>query len=296
MKPCVIFNPVVGGEKASEFRSRLASLETELVLRPTTSPESTRELALAAVKEGFESIVAVGGDGTFNEVLNGVGQVEGAFDTVRLGLLPLGTANVFAKELGLPLNLTDALEVLRRDRIDLVDLALATFREGNKDVRRYFGQLAGAGLDVRAIELVDWEAKKRYGSLAYVASGWRAILEEQVALTVSNGSESCSGELVLIGNGRFYGGKFELFPGATLTDGLLHAAVFDRVRWFDLARRGWGLLTKTISRQEGVRLIRGERLHLSSERDARFQLEGDLVGQLPCSFQVFPRKLQMIVP
>lgn len=296
MKPCVVFNPIAGGEKASEFRSRLASLEAELVLRPTTSPESARELAAAAVREGFDTVIAVGGDGTFNEVLNGVGQVEGAFETVRLGLLPLGTANVFAKELGLPLNLADALDVIRRKRLDPVDLALATFRDGDHDVRRYFGQLAGAGLDVRAIELVDWEAKKRYGSLAYVASGWRAILEEQVGLTVSNGSESLSGELVLIGNGRFYGGKFELFPGASLTDGLLHAAVFDRVRWFDLVRRGWGLLTKTIAGQDGVRLIRGETLHLSSEREAQFQLEGDLVGRLPCSFQVFPKKLQMIVP
>jgi diacylglycerol kinase (ATP) len=296
MKPCVIFNPVARGEKASAFRTRLESLKEELEFRQTTSPESARNLGRKAVEEGFETIVAVGGDGTFNEVLNGVGMVEGAFDSVRLGVLPLGTANVFAKELGLPMDLEAALDVIRDGRTRSVDLALASFEREGKLIRRYFGQLAGAGLDARAIELVNWESKKRFGVLAYVEAGLKAIVETQVKLTVSNGAEQLVGELVLVGNGRFYGGKFELFPTASLTDGMLHAVVFERVHWADIVRRGWGLFTQTMTQQEGIRIIRGKDLKLTSDRAARFQLEGDIVGSLPCSFQLYPQKLQMIVP
>jgi diacylglycerol kinase (ATP) len=291
----VIFNPVARGEKASAFRTRLESLTEELEFRQTTSPESARNLGREAVEEGFDTIVAVGGDGTFNEVLNGVGMVDGAFETVKLGVLPLGTANVFAKELGLPMDLEAALDVIRGGRTRSVDLALANFECEGKWIGRYFGQLAGAGLDARAIELVDWESKKRFGVLAYVEAGLKAIVETQVKLTVSNGEEQLVGELVLIGNGRFYGGKFELFPTASLTDGMLHAVVFERVHWADIVRRGWGLFTQTMTQQEGVRIIRGKDLKLSSDRAARFQLEGDIVGSLPCSFQLYPKKLQMIV-
>ena len=296
MKPCVIFNPVARGEKAVEFRSRLAGLGDELEFRQTTSPESARALGREAAEQGFDTIVAVGGDGTFNEVLNGVGTVEGAFDTVRLGLLPLGTANVFAKELGLPMALDAALDVLRVGRTRAVDLAVASFSLEGQSVRRFFGQLAGAGLDARAIELVNWESKKRFGALAYVEAGLKALSEAQAQLTVSNGESALTGELVLIGNGRYYGGKFELFPKAELTDGLLHALVFERVHWADLVRRGWGLFTHTIPQQKGIKILSGAALTLTCDRTAPFQLEGDLVGSLPCSFEVFPKQLKMIVP
>lgn len=296
MKPCVLFNPVAGGEKAADFRGRLESLKDEFEFRPTQSAESTRELAREAVEEGFTTIVAVGGDGTFNEVLNGVGHMVGAFDSVKLGVLPLGTANVFAKELGLPMEIDAALEVIRGGVTRPVDLARAAFAHEGKEELRYFGQLGGAGLDVRAIELVDWEAKKRFGVLAYVEAGLRAIAEHQVRLKVSNGTESLDGELILIGNGRYYGGKFEIFPEASLDDGVLHAVVFERVHWSDLALRGWGLFTQSITQQDGIRVLRGSELELSSAEPARFQLEGDLVGSLPCAFKVFPRRLRMIVP
>lgn len=296
MKTCVIFNPVARGEKAAAFRARLASLGDELKFWQTESPESARLLGKQAVESGFTKVIAVGGDGTFNEVLNGVGSVSGAFESVQMGLLPLGTANVFAKELGLSMDLDAALRVIRGNHTREVDLALATYEEEGVNVDRYFCQLAGAGLDARAIELVNWDSKKRFGVWAYVEAGLKAIVESQAKLTVSNGEESFVGELVVIGSGRYYGGKFELFPQATLTDGKLHAVVFERVHWADLVRRAWGLFTQTISQQKGIRMLCGSELELTSNRDAPFQLEGDLVGRLPCRFRIFPKRLKMLVP
>lgn len=296
MNPCVLFNPLARGERAAAFQKRLESLRTELDFRETTSPDSARRLAKEAVERGCNVVAAAGGDGTFNEVLNGVGLVPKAFERVRLGLLPLGTANVFAKELGIPLELEKALGILRRGKERLVDLAMAFFEEDGQSVCRYFGQLGGAGLDARAIDLVNWKWKKHLGTLAYVAAGLKALAETPVKLTVSNGAETAFGELALIGNGRYYGGRFEVFPDAGLADGLLRAAVFERVHWADLARRGWGLFTRTMLRQEGVRVLQGTNLELKSDQEASFHLEGDLAGRLPCVFKVSPRSLRMIVP
>ncbi len=103
MQTCVIFNPSARGEKAEVFCSKIASLYPNCVVRRTAAQGQARSLAAQAVREGFSTVVAAGGDGTANEVVNGIGDVPGGFGSARLGILPLGTVNVFARELGLSL-------------------------------------------------------------------------------------------------------------------------------------------------------------------------------------------------
>src|SRR5262245_9104742 len=97
---CVIFNPAARGEKARRFRRHLDDIASECTFKQTAAAGDARKLAAEAVAEGFDVVVAAGGDGTLNEVLNGVGDVPDGFQRTRLGLLPLGTVNVFARELG----------------------------------------------------------------------------------------------------------------------------------------------------------------------------------------------------
>src|SRR5437773_8109408 len=122
MRICVIFNPAARGEKAKRFRNHLDTLSTKCALKPTFAAGAGRTLAAEAVREGFEVIVAGGGDGTVNEVLNGIGDYPGGFARARLGVLPLGTVNVFAREIGMPLSLRRAWEVIRRGRESAIDL------------------------------------------------------------------------------------------------------------------------------------------------------------------------------
>src|SRR4051812_27646176 len=105
---CVVFNPTARGDKARRFRSQLDKIATESTLKLTTRAGDARRLASEAVDEGFETIVAAGGDGTLNEVLNGIGDSRGGFEKCRLGVLPLGTVNVFAREMAIPAELEQA--------------------------------------------------------------------------------------------------------------------------------------------------------------------------------------------
>src|SRR5439155_12211045 len=131
--------------------AHLATLSNECTLKPPYAAGSGRALAAEAVREGFETIVAAGGDGTLNEVLNGICDEPGGRERARLGILPLGTINVFAKELNLPTGFNDAWQIIQKGRESIIDLPWAEFTANGLPQKRYFAQLAGAGLDSRAI-------------------------------------------------------------------------------------------------------------------------------------------------
>ena len=336
VRTCVIFNPTAKGEKAKRFRRHLDAIGARSVLKQTACAGDARKLAAEAVAEGFETIVAAGGDGTVNEVLNGLGDAPGGFERARLGILPLGTVNVFARELAVPINLETAWETLRRGRETRIDLPSVEYRavqspkstvqspqsavhgpepkegglesrgegpraimqnaEGNRVQRRYFAQLAGAGLDARAIELVKWELKKKIGPLAYVWAGLQALIASPAIIQAAGAGQAATGGLVLIGNGRLYGGPFRVFPKADLRDGLLEVCVFPRVNWLTLARCGPQLLLWRNLPASATQVFRAESLTLTSPAPVPLEVDGELIGHLPARFCVERSRLRVIVP
>jgi diacylglycerol kinase (ATP) len=296
VRTCIIFNPTARGEKAKRFLRQVGELGAQCTLKPTTGPGAARTLAIQAVAEGFETIVAAGGDGTVNEVLNGIADAADGFARARLGVLPLGTINVFAKEIGLPSAISNNWEIIARGRETVIDVPFAEFSAGGKGQRRYFAQLAGSGLDARAIELVDWNLKKRTGPLAYVSAGFRALKTKAEPVVVTVGDRVESGELVLIGNGRFYGGRLHFFPNADLGVGKLDVCIFPRVNWGTGVRCGWALLTNQMLKQGGAIHLSAEQFTVSCAAPAPLQLDGDNVGHLPATFGVLSRKLRVLVP
>jgi diacylglycerol kinase family enzyme len=119
---CVIFNPAAKGDKARRFRRHLDEIGAQSGLKLTSGPGDARRLAAEAVAEKYEVVAAAGGDGTVNEVLNGIADAPDGFERVRLGVLPLGTVNVFARELGLPQKLESAWGIIRNGKDRRIDL------------------------------------------------------------------------------------------------------------------------------------------------------------------------------
>jgi diacylglycerol kinase (ATP) len=295
MRACVIFNPSARGEKAKGFRRNLDAFGSQCSLKLTAGPGDARRLAAEAVGEGFDTIIAAGGDGTVNEVLNGIGDAPEGFERARLGVLPLGTVNVFAKELALPSRLMDAWDTLCRGREARIDLPFVDYGSDGRH-RRYFAQLAGAGLDARAIEGVQWELKKRVGPMAYVLAGMQALRASPSAVTATWEGRSATGALVLIGNGRLYGGQFRIFPNAELNDGLLEICVFPVVNWLTLARCGPQLLCRGTLPSAVVSTFRATSLTLTSPCSTPFEVDGELIGNLPATFSILKARLRVVVP
>lgn len=296
MKTCVVFNPAARGLKAARFREHLAALSAECTLKPTFVAGGGRSLAAEAVREGFEIVVAAGGDGTVNEVLNGIGDVPDGFARVRFAVLPLGTMNVFARELRMPTNFERAWAVIQQARESLIDLPEVEFAANGKTERHFFAQIAGAGWDSKAVELVDWEYKKKIGALAYVFAGLKALTQPLPQITVSDGARTLSGEMVVIGNGQLYGGNWRLFPLADLRDGVLDISVFPRLDVERILRGTWGLLTNRLYETGAVQHLKAEKFTLSSASPVLFHVEGENIGHLPATFSVKREALKVIVP
>lgn len=296
MRICVIFNPAARGNKARRFRRFLNELSQQCALKATTGPGDARRLAQAAVATGYDIIAAAGGDGTVNEVLNGIGDEPDGFQRARLGVLPLGTVNVFARELKIPARLEGAWQVLKRGKETRIDLGRADFSDEGKPAQRYFMQLGGAGLDARAIELVSWKLKKTAGPLAYVVAGLQALVEKQTVISVSADGKKIEGELALLGNGKLYGGPFDIFPGANLSDGLLDACVFPRVNLSGLLKLAPGLLLRKKLAEHHVQRLRATKMEVASAMPAGFELDGEWIGYLPATFSLEQKKLRIVIP
>jgi YegS/Rv2252/BmrU family lipid kinase len=291
----VIFNPAARGEKARRFRRQLDAVGAHCAFKATAAPGDARRLAAEAVTDGFDLIVAAGGDGTVNEVVNGMGDAPDGFARARLGVLPLGTVNVFARELKLPLRVQRAWEVLQHGRELKIDLPQVEFSVNGLPRKRYFCQLAGAGLDARAIELVDWQQKKQIGPLAYAIAGMKAMSEKKPGITVRANGLSATGELVLVGNGRLYGGSFAIHPQADLQDNRLDICILPRVNWPALLRSAPGLLLCGKLPASIAQHLSAATLELDGET-AAFELDGEWVGELPVKFSLEREKLRVVVP
>lgn len=296
MRTCVIFNPAARADKARHFRRHLDEIASQGALKATATPDDARRLATEAVADGFELIVAAGGDGTVNEVLNGIGDVDGGFARARLGVLPLGTVNVFAREIGLPLRIDRAWATLQRGHERRLDLPRVEFSANGVRRRRYFVQLAGAGLDARAIELVTWPLKKKFGPLAYVIAGVKALHGRLPKITARADGQNLTGELILVGNGRFYGGPLDIFPGADLCDGLMDVCVVPRANWLSLLRCLPGLLVRRKLPARAVQRFRASAFELTGDASASFELDGEWVGNLPVTFSITRESLRVVVP
>jgi YegS/Rv2252/BmrU family lipid kinase len=296
MRTCVIFNPVAKGEKAKRLRRHLDEIGSQCALKLTWAAGTASLLAAEAVRDGFETIVAAGGDGTVNEVLNGLASVPEGLKRARLGVLPLGTVNVYAKEYGIPTDVVKAWAIIQRGHERTIDLPWVEHGPPDKRQRRCFAQLAGAGLDARAIQLVNWQMKKLVGPIAYVVAGFRALSEKPHQIEARNCTNAGTGQLVLLGNGKFYGGKFPVFPDADPADGMIDVSIFPRVDFPMLCRLGSVQLTGQHIQKAGVQCFRTDCLELTAPMETPLELEGDTIGALPARITVQPRALRIVVP
>lgn len=271
-------------------------LGLQCALKPTMAAGDARALASEAVREGFETVVAVGGDGTVNEVVNGIADEKDGLLRTRFAVLPVGTVNVFARELGLPLRLKGAWETICKGRETSIDLPQAEYQAGQGTVRRCFAQMGGAGLDARAVELVDWKLKKKIGQFAYVAAGFKALAERQKTIEVIGSGRTVKGQLVLLGNGRLYGGSIPVFHQADLRDGLLDVCVFPKLNWFVVLRYASAYISSKLLYRANEVHFQADSVRLESDSAAPLELDGEHVGRVPATFSVRRQVLRVIAP
>ena len=284
-KTLVILNPAARSDKASRLRERIALLSGGAPMRLTSEAGDARDISAEAVREGFEVIIAAGGDGTLNEVVNGIGGAP-----VRLGILPVGTMNVFATELGIPQgNLERAWSIIEQGNVVEVDLPKAN--------DTHFIQLAGVGLDAEVVRKTTADSKKALGPLSYLLTLVQVAAHKPSRVMLeAEGGRISEGSFALIGNGRLYGGPFPVFQRASLFDGLLDVLVFQNQSHWDVVRYFQAIAFGTHPQLPDVEYFQTSTLRVTSSGDVPVELDGEVAGMLPCLFSVSSQKLRVLAP
>jgi diacylglycerol kinase (ATP) len=284
-KTVVILNPAACSDRANRWRDRLEALASGSLLCATSRSGEAEAFARNAAQEGFEKIVAAGGDGTINEVVNGIAGTESA-----LGLLPLGTMNVFATELGLPAHDLDRCwDIIQGGHTRHVDLPNAN--------GKHFVQLAGVGLDAQVVKETSYAFKRSFGPLSYLVSAAQIAARTPPRLGIESENATIDeGSFVLVGNGRFYGGPFPFFKRAVIDDGLFDVLVFKRLGYLEIIKYLQNVIfTSEITLPE-VEYFQTSWLRVTSDRDVPVEIDGELIGNCPVEFQIRPRGLRVLAP
>lgn len=291
MRICLIVNPVAGqarpGSALPRLRDCLSSWCTTLEVRETARRGDAERFARELRAEAWDQVVAVGGDGTINEVLNGIPL------GLPLGIVPLGTANVLARELLLPINdLPGACKVLREGKARPIDLGVCNGRR--------FALMAGIGFDAEVVREVPPNIKDLIGAPAYVLSAFRALAEIPspltYRLTLPEGKVLARGMMLVVANASSYGGPVRIAPHASLDDGFLDLCLFRERNKVAFLGQIVNVLLRRQLHDPRFSYHRAQRMRIDCDPPAAVQLDGDYFGTTPVEISVLPAAVPILRP
>ena len=292
MRIIVIAKPTVAGAGPEGLEASLAELRSaghEVHSRLTAGRGEGELFARAAARSGADLVLAVGGDGTLNEVVNGLAPF---LHPPRLGVVPTGTANDFARGIGLPRELGAAVSVAVGGRPTAMDVARVN--------GRYFINVSTGGFGAEATRTAAQPAKRRLGPLAYALSGARRLarFEAAVAAFEVDGRPLYEGPFAFfaVGNSWRTGGGTRVTPRAERGDGALDVVVVGRVSRFDLLTLLPDLRAGTHLESPDVLYLRGRRVVVSGSAPLRVNADGEPVSAAVLRYGVLERRLQVMTP
>lgn len=282
----LIVNPVAKGYSKRAFGSLLSNLKEafgkNIEVLYTTKRGDAEGFARRLSSEGGSVILVVGGDGTLNEVINGLANTD-----LPLGFIPSGTTNVAAKEFGIIENYTKALQQLLHSEPRRITLGRIN--------GRYFLLMAGAGFDGFAVKGVNPRIKALAGKGAYILSGTKVFLKNRLPLVeVTVNGLTYRATSVVVGNASCYGGRFKVCPEASVFKEHLDVVIFEGRSRRALLRYIAGIITGTHLKYKDVVYLKTKNLSIKGK--THIQIDGDYFGEGPAEIEVVPGCLNFLMP
>jgi diacylglycerol kinase (ATP) len=287
----ILFNPFAG--QAYNLKQTLESAAEiwrnhgwVVELRPTQAPGDATVQAREAASKGFDVVVAAGGDGTVNEVMNGL-----VGTSTALAVLPIGTVNIWARELGLSMDLRRAAAAFLQAQIEQIDVGKAG--------TRHFLLMAGIGFDAAVTAIINPREKKMLGAIAYVKQALQlAWCFQGIKSHIRVDGKRIRGRvlLVVIGNSQLYGGVVKLTAHAVVNDGLLDVCIIKGRSMLVAPLRLMSVFTRRYNRDPKVEYYRAQKVQIKGKKTFPVQIDGDYLGNTPMIFEVVPGGVRVLVP
>lgn len=285
----LVFNPSSG--TGTKSRSQVTDVMREFerngidITPSPTEPEGSvvgqvREL----MRDSPDLLVCWGGDGTINEVVNGMFPSK-----VPLGLLSGGTANLLVKEMGIPTRIHPAIRVISEGKIRSITIGQAN--------QRYFVLMAGLGFDSEVVRNVDWNVKRKLGKLAFGFAALRTISKyqfPQLSLKIDGQERQCV--FAVICNAREYAAHFILTPQADISDDYFYACLFKEPGFSSILKYAFHAIKGKLSQLQSVEIMRCSVVEAAGPGEIPVQADGELIGYLPMKFIIHPRSFNIFCP
>ena len=291
----LISNPNAGrggarrSREVARFCELLRKRDVMVEVMDTRGPGDAEQLARRVVREGAREVIVSGGDGTINEALQGLIGTD-----ARLGIWPRGTANVLAKEIAMPTHFEKAAEIITRGKTKRIYPGCAILEETGE--RRYFLLMAGIGLDASVVEGTRPELKRRFGKAAFWFAGFEHLAKwHPVSFNLEVDGETFPATFAAIGKGSRYGGGLRITPHARLDKADFEICVANYESRLKYLRLLPATLSGNIAEDApDLRFIRATRARVTGR--VAVQVDGELIGKPPMTFEVTPNTIELVVP
>ena len=305
MKTYLVVNPKSAngqtGKRWGELQALLTRKLGEFGHGFTAGPMDAAALARKALKEGYRCVVAVGGDGTINEVVNGFFENGKVIDPMAaLGVIPRGTGGDFRKTFGWSLDVDEAATRLEGDRTQPFDVgALEYTTPAGTKAMRYFANICSFGVSGQVDAEVNRSSKALGGKLSFMIASVKALTrykDRKVRITCDDGPpETVTVTTLAVANGRYFGGGMMVAPLADPADGLFDVTIWSGYSLSDFALKSRYLYDGTHTQWDRTRTLRCKKIYAESDEEVLLDVDGEQPGRLPCTMTVLPSAIRLKV-
>lgn len=298
MKVTIIINPIAGRKNHSVVKKAIDVLKSNGIIpeiRETTKEGEACIFAREEVAKGTEIVVAAGGDGTVNEVANGL-----IGSSVRLGVLTIGTANVFSLETQIPSDPVLAINTVLRGAPTLINVGNIRLRgkAGKKEISKHFLLMVGIGFDGGVVHELTRSKISKWGKAAYIFAGMRVVAKythSPLYIQIDQG-KTIKGYSAIIGKAHYYGGKFSVTPQASLMDDYLDLCVLQSKGSWKMLKYALGIIQGKHLTYNDVYYDKAKEIEISSPDVVFVQADGDFIGKLPAYLSLKKEALTVMLP
>jgi YegS/Rv2252/BmrU family lipid kinase len=298
-----IVNPNAGNGKGKKDWERISGLlgkkEIPIISKFTRKKGEAVELVSEAIKAGFRKFISVGGDGTLNEVVNGIfSQDHCSTNEVTIGIIPVGTGNDWGRMFRIPLVYEGAIDVIKENKTMLHDIGVISYYSGSDPHKRYFINIAGLGFEAVVVKKTNKQKDKGKSNNAiyfYNLLSSLILYKNTIADIIIDGKKSTSRVFSInVGNGRYCGGGMRQTPDALPDDGLLDITVIKEMGRIEIIRNLKILYDGTILSHPKVDGYRAKNLRVESETLLYAEADGESVGHTPVEFSIIPGSINVV--